>query len=136
MLHLAFAFCFSFFFTRFQLLETIITVHALLGPTTTLFRKKILKMGLTALFTHLKIILLQCFQFSVSAKISYIQTDPKFIQLLNGIGVVSLSARMLFAGRCQFIIITFYFLLDQDKNIENKPKFTLVVSRYSLGCTK
>ena len=44
--------------------------------TTTLLRKKILKMELTALFTHLKIILLQCFQFSVSAKISYIQTDP------------------------------------------------------------
>ena len=38
---------------------------------------KILKMGLTALFTHLKIILLQCFQFLVSTKISSIQTDPK-----------------------------------------------------------
>ena len=39
-----------------------------------------LKMGLTALFTHLKIISLQCFhfQFSVSAKISSIQTDPVF----------------------------------------------------------
>ena len=38
-----------------------------------------LKMGLTALFTHLKIILLQCFQFSVFNfnKISSIQTDPK-----------------------------------------------------------
>ena len=33
--------------------------------------------GSTTLFTHLKIILLQCFQFSVSAKISSIQTDPK-----------------------------------------------------------
>ena len=33
------------------------------GPTTTLLRKKILKMGPTALFTHLKIILLQCFHF-------------------------------------------------------------------------
>ena len=31
--------------------------------------------GLTILFTHLKIILLQCFQFSVSATISSIQTD-------------------------------------------------------------
>ena len=36
----------------------------------------ILKMDLTVLFTHLKIILLQCFQFSVSATISSIQTDP------------------------------------------------------------
>ena len=38
-----------------------------------------LKMGLATLFTHLKIILLQCFQFqfSVSVTISSIQTDPK-----------------------------------------------------------
>ena len=37
-----------------------------------------LKMGPTVLFTHLKIILLQCFQFSIFSfsKISYIQTDP------------------------------------------------------------
>ena len=37
-----------------------------------------LKMGFTALFTHLKIILLQCFQFSVFSfsKISSIQTHP------------------------------------------------------------
>ena len=34
-----------------------------------------LKIGHTTLSTHLKIILLQCFQFSV--KISCIQTDPK-----------------------------------------------------------
>ena len=40
-----------------------------------------LKMDPTALFTHLKIILLQCFQFST--KISCIQMDPKhFFQLL------------------------------------------------------
>ena len=32
--------------------------------------------GPTILFTHLKIILLQCFQFSVSATISSIQTNP------------------------------------------------------------
>ena len=38
-----------------------------------------LKMGPTSLFTHLKIILLQCFQFSVFSfsKISSIQTHPK-----------------------------------------------------------
>ena len=37
-----------------------------------------LNMGLTVLFTHLKIILLQCFKFSVFSfsKISSIQTDP------------------------------------------------------------
>ena len=39
----------------------------------------LLKMGPTVLFTYLKNISLQCFQFqfSVSAKISSIQTDPK-----------------------------------------------------------
>ena len=37
---------------------------------------KRLKMGSTVLFTHLKIILLQCFQFSVSTTICSIQTDP------------------------------------------------------------
>ena len=44
-----------------------------------------LKMGFTILFTHLKIILLQCFQFqfSVSATISSIQTDPLFFQGLE-----------------------------------------------------
>ena len=61
-------FCFFFFFFfhafcfRGQLslfIPCSSTVHALfMGPTTTLFRKKILKMGPTALFTHLKIILL------------------------------------------------------------------------------
>ena len=37
-----------------------------------------LKIGSMVLFTHLKFILLQCFQFSVFSfsKISYIQTDP------------------------------------------------------------
>ena len=40
-----------------------------------------LKMDLTVLFTHLKIILLQCFQFSVFSfsKISSIQTDPQYL---------------------------------------------------------
>ena len=52
------------------------TVYALfMGLTATLF-KKILKMGPTVLFTHLKIILLRYFQFSISATISSIQTDP------------------------------------------------------------
>ena len=36
-------------------------------------KKYILKLGPTVLFIHLKIILLQYFQFSVSAKISCIQ---------------------------------------------------------------
>ena len=45
-----------------------------MGPTSRENANLTLKLGFTALFTHLKIILLQCFQFSV---ISGIQTDPK-----------------------------------------------------------
>ena len=43
-------------------------------PQTIFFKKTILKLDPTALFTYLKIILLQYFQFSA---ISSIQTDPK-----------------------------------------------------------
>ena len=81
-----FAFCFFFSFSfshvcsfyRQILLFTYYsnTDYALfMEPTATLFRKKkkILKLGPTVLFIHLKIILLQYFQFSVSAKISCIQ---------------------------------------------------------------
>ena len=42
-------------------------------------KKKILKMGPTVLFTHLKIILLQCFQFSVFSKINCIQTECEML---------------------------------------------------------
>ena len=56
-------------FTRFRFSLTLCIVHTLfMEPTSTLFRKKKLKMGLTTLFTHLKIILLQYFQFSVFSK--------------------------------------------------------------------
>ena len=54
-----FSLCINSNLTRFTVQEQkslFITVHVL---------KKILKMGLTVLFTHLKIILLQYFQFSV-----------------------------------------------------------------------
>ena len=40
-------------------------------------------MGYMALFTHLKFILLQYFQFSIFSKISCIQTDLKHRLLLN-----------------------------------------------------
>ena len=52
-------------------------VHALFMGSTVTLLKKILKMGLTVLFIHLKIIFLQYFQFSISTKISCIQTDLK-----------------------------------------------------------
>ena len=51
-----------------------------------------LKMSPTVLFTHLKIILLQCFQFSVFSfnKISSIQTHPKCCEWLNQSSVYSI----------------------------------------------
>ena len=61
-------FLFSFFFFhsrvsgRQNLMFTIVTT-LFMGPTVTLFRKKILKMSPMALFTYLKIILLEYFQF-------------------------------------------------------------------------
>ena len=58
----------------FTVQETKYTVH---GTHNHFIQKKILKMGHMTLFTHLKIILLQCFQFLVFSKISCIQTDPK-----------------------------------------------------------
>ena len=48
-------------------------MHCSLDPQISFFVKLSLKIGPTALFIHLKIILLQYFQFSV---ISGIQTDP------------------------------------------------------------
>ena len=48
-------------------------VHYLQDLQVLFFIKITLKLGLTVLFTHLKIILQHCFQFSV---ISGIQTDP------------------------------------------------------------
>ena len=80
---------FSFFFS-FQLAivdfvncEQCICVLFMV-PQITLFSNFLLKMGSTILFTHLKIILLQCFQFqfSISAKISSIQTHPQHIDHL------------------------------------------------------
>ena len=78
----AFFFFFSFFFPRaFYFLRQLSqfthynsTVH---DTHNHFISKKILKMGPTILFTHLKIILLQYFQFSILTKISCIQIDPK-----------------------------------------------------------
>ena len=58
--------CFREGEAKFTVHETNVTISVLfMGPIAILFRKKILKMGPTVLFTHLKIILLQYFQFSV-----------------------------------------------------------------------
>ena len=95
---------FSFFFflflcTRFSwgTKVTVHTVRLLFKHCFVLFTHFsvtfLLKMGSMILFTHLKIILLQCFQFS--AKISCIQTDPLWkvlfvILLWFSLGVINI----------------------------------------------
>ena len=55
-----------------------------MGPVSTLFsKKKTLKLGPTILFTHLKIILLQCFQFSVFNNKQYLNRLFIFISFLQ-----------------------------------------------------
>ena len=80
-------FSFSFFLSSPQLL-TLSTVNSAYVYCSWFHKLHflaifLLKMGSTTLFTHLKIILLQCFQFqfSISAKISSIQTDPEHYQI-------------------------------------------------------
>ena len=101
--------CFFFFFffsTRmnsnntilahgFTVQETKCTVHKTYNHFI-LKKIYILKMGPTALFTHLKIILLQCFQFSVFSfsKISSIQTDSKSIPI-KGVKIFSIHFKTL-----------------------------------------
>ena len=80
-----FAFCFFFsfsfshvcsFYRQFYCSRTVVILfmHCLWNPQPLYSEKKyILKLGPTVLFIHLKIILLQYFQFSVSVKISCIQ---------------------------------------------------------------
>ena len=70
--------------------------------------KKILKMGPTSLFTHLKIILQQCFQFLVFCKICCIRTDPTYFenQTIDCIFFTFL-AHML-----GFVLIGYYLLYD------------------------
>ena len=77
--HLHFAFLDFFFFLR---VNSNITWFYYVGDkkhcTCTVH---VLFTGSTTLFTHLKIILLQCFQFSISVKMSSIQTNPIYIYI-------------------------------------------------------
>ena len=61
--------CFHFFFWearfRHEKMGPVGPMYCSQDPQISFFNKISIKMGLTALFTHLKIILLQCFQFSV-----------------------------------------------------------------------
>ena len=87
-----------------------------------------LKIGLTVLFTHLKIILLQCFQFSV---FSCIQTDPYHVgdnyhclhtvaALFTHLKILKMGLKILFTHLkiillqyFQFSVFNFQFLVSR-----------------------
>ena len=78
------------------------------GPTTTLFKKKLLKMGPTALFKHLKNILLQCFQFLVFCKICCIRKDPTHFENQT----IDYRFFIFLTHMTNFVIIGYYLLND------------------------
>ena len=78
------------------------------GPKTTCSEKKILKTGTTTLSTYLKIILLQCFQFSVFSKISCIRTDPTYLENLT----IDYIFFIFLTHMSNFVIIGYYLLYD------------------------
>ena len=73
-----------------------------------LYSEKILKMGPMALFTHLKIILLQRFQFSVFRKISCIQIDPTCFENLT----IDYMFFIFLTHMSNLVIIRYYLLYD------------------------
>ena len=84
-------------------------------------------MELTVLFTHLKIILLQYFQFSVSATINSIQTEPR--RALN-IEAVACTFRPLWRtkgsfhitnARSNLLLFDFDLEVDAEKVLLGKP---------------
>ena len=70
--------------------------------------KKILKMGPTSLFTHLKIILQQCFQFLVFCKICCIRTDPTYFENQT----IDCMFFIFLAHMLGFVLIGYYLLYD------------------------
>ena len=113
---LSFTFFFCFFSAR---MNTNCTVHAngftVQETKCTIYRtyshfipKKILKMDPTALFTHLKIILQLCFQFSVFSKISYIWKNPTHFENLT----IDYMFFIFLTHLSNFVIIRYYLLYD------------------------
>ena len=78
------------------------------GPRSTFLEKKILKMGLTTLFTHLKIILRLYFHFEVFTKISCIRIDPTYFENLT----IDYMFFIFVAHMSGFVIIGYYLLYD------------------------
>ena len=65
-------------------------------------------MGVTALFTHLKIIFLQYFQLSVFDKLSCIQTDPTYSENLTIDFMFFIFSTLM----SNFVIVGYYLLYD------------------------
>ena len=90
----------------FTIQETKCTVHWTYNH---FIQKKNIKNGShTALFTHLKIILLQCFRFSVFSKISCIQTDPTYFENLT----IDYMFFIFLTHMSNLVIIRYYLLYD------------------------
>ena len=114
--HVSFSF-FSFFSSFLERMNSNCTIHAhgftMQKTKCTIHRtynqfikKKNIKMGPTALFTHLEIILLQCFQFSVFSKISCIRTDPTYFENLT----IDYLLFKFLTHMSNFVIIGYYIL--------------------------
>ena len=73
--------CFQIFFFFLHVNSNITWFYCAVDKKYCSYTVYILFTGPTTLFTHLKIILLQCFQFSVSATISSIQTEFYLVPL-------------------------------------------------------
>ena len=90
----------------FNVRETKSTVHRTYKH---FFQEKnILKMSRKALFTHLKIILLQYFPFSVFSKISCIWTDLAYFENLTIDYMFSIFLKHI----SNFVIFGYYLLYD------------------------
>ena len=89
----------------FSVQEAKCTVHRIF---THFVQKKILKTGTTTLSTHLKIILLQSFQFSVFSKISCIRTNPIYLENLT----IDYIFFIFLTHMPNFVIIGYYLLYD------------------------
>ena len=79
--------------------------------------------GFTTLFTHLKIILLQCFQFSVSTTTNPIQTDPIIFRWHNNGNGAQSDTPLRYLGEMLVRNILIVFMLSQKhKNTIHQKK--------------
>ena len=140
---LRFEFHVSFFFStyinnnctvhahEFTMQETKYIVHALfMGLTTTLFRKKEkkLKIGSTALFTLLKIIFLQCFQFLVFN----FQQNKLYLNRPSVPIWIGLIARLHFEFHVSFSFFLFFSTHMNSNCIVHAHGFTVQETKYTV----